>query len=102
MRPNQIFTISPGQIFTLSFKQSETYGTFWDTFDAESRHFILIISSLTFYYFISFLFKKQIIKNKLMRIKQQSMGSGPNWYHIGNRTCYTPKVRKFYVEKGYL
>ena len=29
------------------------------------------------------------------------MGSGPNWYQIGKRTCYIPKVSKFYVEKGY-
>ena len=27
------------------------------------------------------------------------MGLGPNWYQIGNRTCYIPKVRKIYVEK---
>ena len=27
------------------------------------------------------------------------MGLGPNWYQIGNKTCYIPKVRKFYVEK---
>ena len=30
------------------------------------------------------------------------MRSEPNWYQIGNRTCYIPKVSKFYVEKGYL
>ena len=30
------------------------------------------------------------------------MGLGPNWYQIGNKTCYIPKVNKFYVEKRYL
>ena len=30
------------------------------------------------------------------------MGSGPNWYQTGNKTCYVPKVGKFRVEKGYL
>ena len=30
------------------------------------------------------------------------MGSVPNWYQIGNETCYIAKVSKFYVEKGYL
>ena len=30
------------------------------------------------------------------------MGLGPNWYQIGNRTCYTQKVSKFYAEKGCL
>ena len=25
-----------------------------------------------------------------------------NLYQIGNKTCYIPKVSKFYVEKGYL
>ena len=30
------------------------------------------------------------------------MRSEPNWYQIGNRTCYILKVSKFYVEKGYL
>ena len=31
-----------------------------------------------------------------------SMGSEPNWYRIGNKTCYILKVSKFYVKKGYL
>ena len=22
----------------------------------------------------------------------------PNWYHLGNNTCYLPKVSKFYIE----
>ena len=26
------------------------------------------------------------------------MISGPNWYQIGNKTCYIPKAGKFYVE----
>ena len=30
------------------------------------------------------------------------MGLEPNWYQIGNRTCYKQKVSKFYVEKGHL
>ena len=30
------------------------------------------------------------------------MRLGPNWYQIGNRTCYIQKVSKFYAEKGYL
>ena len=30
------------------------------------------------------------------------MGLGPNWYQIGNRTCYIQKASKFYGEKGYL
>ena len=30
------------------------------------------------------------------------MGLEPNWYQIGNRTCYIQKVSKFYAEKGYL
>ena len=29
------------------------------------------------------------------------MGSGPNWYQIANKTCYSPKVSKLYVEKVY-
>ena len=27
------------------------------------------------------------------------MGQGPNWYQIRNKTCYMPKVSKFYEEK---
>ena len=27
------------------------------------------------------------------------MGLGPNWYQIGNKSCYMPKVSKFYIEK---
>ena len=30
------------------------------------------------------------------------MGLGPNWYHIGNKTCYIPVVRKLYFKKRYL
>ena len=30
------------------------------------------------------------------------METGPNWYQIGNETCYIPKVKTFYVEEGYL
>ena len=30
------------------------------------------------------------------------MGSGVNWYQIGNKACYLLKVCKFYIEKGYL
>ena len=30
------------------------------------------------------------------------MGSGLNWYQIGNKTCYIPKVSKCSVEKGCL
>ena len=30
------------------------------------------------------------------------MTSGPNWYQIGNKTCYIPKVGKFYEEIGSL
>ena len=30
------------------------------------------------------------------------MTSGPNWYQIGSKTCYIPKVGKFYVEIGSL
>ena len=30
------------------------------------------------------------------------MGLGPYWYKIGNKTCYIPKVSKFYVGKGNL
>ena len=29
------------------------------------------------------------------------MGSGPICYQIGNKTCFIPKVSKFYVEKRY-
>ena len=32
----------------------------------------------------------------------ESMGLGPNWYQIGNKTCFIPKVSKCYVGKGYL
>ena len=32
----------------------------------------------------------------------QSMGLGPNIYKIGNKSCFIPKVGKFYVGKGYL
>ena len=28
------------------------------------------------------------------------MGLGPNWYQPENKTCYIPKVKKIYVEKG--
>ena len=27
------------------------------------------------------------------------MASGPNWYQIGKKTCYIPKVSKFSVER---
>ena len=27
------------------------------------------------------------------------MGSGPNWYQIGNKTCDITKVSKLHVEK---
>ena len=27
------------------------------------------------------------------------MGLGTNWYQIGNKTCYMPKVSKVYVKK---
>ena len=30
------------------------------------------------------------------------MWLGRNWYTIWTKTCYIPKVRKYYVEKGYL
>ena len=30
------------------------------------------------------------------------MGSGPNWYQIGNKTWYIPKVSKFSVEKRHV
>ena len=30
------------------------------------------------------------------------MGLGPSWYQIWNKTCYVPKVRNSYAEKGYL
>ena len=30
------------------------------------------------------------------------MGSGPNWYEIGSKSCYIAKVSKFYVEKEYV
>ena len=30
------------------------------------------------------------------------MGLGPNWYQIGNKIYFIPKVSKFYVGKGYL
>ena len=29
----------------------------------------------------------------------QLMGSGSNWYQIGNKACYILKVCKFYIEK---
>ena len=28
------------------------------------------------------------------------MGSGSNWYQIGNKACYILKACKFYIEKG--
>ena len=31
-----------------------------------------------------------------------SMGSVPNWYQTGNKTCYIPNVSKFYIDKRYL
>ena len=30
------------------------------------------------------------------------MGLGQNWYQIGIKICYIPKVSKFYLEKRYL
>ena len=27
---------------------------------------------------------------------------GSSWYQMRNKTCYIPKISKFYVEKGYL
>ena len=30
------------------------------------------------------------------------MGLGPSWCRIGSKTCFIPKVSKFYVGKGYL
>ena len=30
------------------------------------------------------------------------MGQRPNWYQIGNKTCYIPQVSKFYEEQGYI
>ena len=30
------------------------------------------------------------------------MWLGRNWYTIWTKTCYIPKVRKYYVKKGYL
>ena len=30
------------------------------------------------------------------------MALGPNWYQIGNKTCYMSRVSEFYLEKGYL
>ena len=32
----------------------------------------------------------------------QLIGSGSNWYQIGNKACYILKVYKLYIEKGYL
>ena len=32
----------------------------------------------------------------------ESMGPGPNWYQIENKTCFIPKVSNFYVGKRYL
>ena len=26
------------------------------------------------------------------------MGSGPSWYQRGDKTCYIPKVSKFFVD----
>ena len=28
------------------------------------------------------------------------MGLGPNWYQVGNKACYIPKVSKLSAEKG--
>ena len=30
------------------------------------------------------------------------LGLRPNWYQIFIKTCYIPKLSKFYLEKGYL
>ena len=38
--------------------------------------------------------------DKLQSYKSKWLG--PNGYRIGTETCYIPKVRKFYEEKGYL
>ena len=27
------------------------------------------------------------------------MGSGPNWYEIGSKICYAPKVSQFFCRK---
>ena len=34
-------------------------------------------------------------------MNQVYMRSRPNWYQIGRKTCYIPKVSKFSEEKGY-
>ena len=30
------------------------------------------------------------------------MGSESKWYQTGNKTCYIPKICKFFTEKGYI
>ena len=50
---------------------------------------------------VSLLYMTQLAGKEPNNFQQLSFskGSGPNWYQIGNKTHYTPKVCKFYVEK---
>ena len=50
---------------------------------------------------VSLLYMTQLAGKEPNNFQQLSfsIGSGPNWYQIGNKTHYTPKVCKFYVEK---
>ena len=44
--------------------------------------------------------KHFVVTVRIMICFEYSIGSGPNWYQIGNKACYIPKVSKFYVEKN--
>lgn len=44
----------------------------------------------------------RLIMNQILIESSKSVGSGPNWFQIGNKMCYIPKISKFYIEKEYL
>ena len=44
----------------------------------------------------------RLIMNQILIESSMSVGSGPNWFQIGNKMCYIPKISKFYIENEYL
>ena len=40
--------------------------------------------------------------NQILIESSMSVGLGLNWFQIGNKMCYIPKISKFYIENEYL
>ena len=57
-----------------------------------------LVDRLVFSYFVNMLKTVRYFPTAV----HISMGLGPNWYQIGNKTCYIRKVSKFYAEKEHL